>query len=165
LLFTNCFWPVSNRCWRIWYRVASHQWSWRIRWAATEVNVLCKENIFMLYNCTGFVDVYLQVAGVYCHVGSHKIALNTIIIVADKQIGPVKLKNRRSDPLHDILDAVISQKLPGIAHVLLSCITRCVWSDERSKTWVQLSCDPHHTVNYFVSEVAMISKHPMVLFF
>jgi len=25
--------------------------------------------------------------------------------------------------------------------------------------------DPHHTANYFVSEVAMISKHPMVLFF
>jgi len=60
----------------------------------------------MLYSCTGFVDVYLQVAGVYCYVGSRKIALNTILIVADKQIGPVKLKNRRSDP---ILDAIISQ--------------------------------------------------------
>ena len=92
----------------------------------TEVNVLCQENILMLYNCTGFVDVYLQVAGVYCYVGSRKIALNTILIVADKQIGPMKLKNRRSDPLHDILDAIISSKLPGIAHVLLSCITSFV---------------------------------------
>jgi len=80
----------------------------------------------MLYNCAGFVDVYFQVADVYCYVGSPKTALNTMLIVADKQIGPVKLKNRRSDPLHDILDAIISQKLPGIAHVLLSCITRCV---------------------------------------
>jgi len=64
----------------------------------------------MLYNCTGFVDVYLQVAGVYCYFASRKIALNTILFVADKQIGPVKLKNRRSDPLHDKLDAIISQK-------------------------------------------------------
>jgi len=31
LLFTNCFWLVSNRCWRIWYKVTYHQWSWRIR--------------------------------------------------------------------------------------------------------------------------------------
>jgi len=36
----------------------------------------------MLYDCTGFVDVYFQVAGVYCYVGSHKIALNTILIGA-----------------------------------------------------------------------------------
>jgi len=64
----------------------------------------------MLYNCTSSVDVYLQVAGVYCYVASRKIALNTILIVEDKQIGPVKLKNRRSDPLHDILDEIISPK-------------------------------------------------------
>jgi len=51
----------------------------------------------------------------------------------------VKLKNRWSDPLHDILDAIMGQKLPGIAHALLSCITRCVWSDECGKTGVKLS--------------------------
>ena len=44
----------------------------------------------------------------YCYVASRKIALNTIVIVADNQIGLAKLKNRihRLDPLHDILDAI-----------------------------------------------------------
>jgi len=60
----------------------------------------------MLYNCTRFVDAYLEAGGVYCYVAGREIVLNTILIVAGNQIGLAKLKNRRPDPQHDILDAI-----------------------------------------------------------
>jgi len=43
---------------------------------------------------------------VYCYVAGREIVLKTILIVAGNQIGLAKLKNRRPDPRHDILDAI-----------------------------------------------------------